>query len=160
MRRILLCFLMLIAIMINRGTIFAVVNQNEAFNEEEAVQIKRDINDLLTKRSNLWNKLFSEEAKLEKISEELEEIVVDPLLTYDMEAFKEIKDMNTSMERILNVKVLTIKNVKLDEEKITVDIEVEWLMEGFEENYKEKIDYKMNLIKHDSKWKISDYNII
>lgn len=160
MRRILLCFLMLIAIMINRGTIFAVVNQNEAFSEEEAMQIKRDINDLLTKRSNLWNKLFSEETKLEKISEELEEIVVDPLLTYDIEAFKEIKDMNTSMERILNVKVLTINNIKLDEDKITVDIEVEWLMEGFQENYKEKIDYKMNLIKHDNKWKISDYNII
>lgn len=159
MKKVLLFFLILITLIINKGMIFA-VEEGQAISEEEKIEIKEDVNILLNKRSNLWNKLLSQQGKREKISQELKEVVAEPLLTYDLEAFSEITKEHTGMERILKVDVLDISNIKVNEEEIVIDIEVEWLMEGFEKNYKEKLDYRMNLIKKDSKWKISDYNVI
>lgn len=140
--------------------IFAVEDNDSSLDETQALQIKKDINNLLNKRANLWNELFSEEKELEEIIDELKEIVDDPLLTYDIEAFNQIKTQNTGMEKILKVHVLKVKNVALGENEITADIEVEWLMEGFEKNYKEQVDYSMKLIKADDKWKIYDYKVI
>lgn len=159
MKKVLLFFLILITLIINKGMIFA-VEEGQAISEEEKIEIKEDVNILLNKRSNLWNKLLSQQGKREEISQELKEVVAEPLLTYDLEAFSEITKEHTGMERILKVDVLDISNIKVNEEEIVIDIEVEWLMEGFEKNYKEKLDYRMNLIKKDSKWKISDYNVI
>ncbi|WP_459195462.1 hypothetical protein [Wukongibacter baidiensis] len=160
MKKVLLFFLLLITLVINRSMIFAVEDNDSNLDETQTLQIKKDINNLLNKRANLWNELFSEEKKLEEITEELKEIVEDPLLTYDIEAFNQIKAQNTGMEKILKVDVLKIKNTILGENEITADIEVEWLMEGFEKNYKEQVDYSMKLIKDDDKWKIYDYKVI
>lgn len=160
MKKVLLFFLLLITLVINRDMIFAVEDNDSDLDETQALQIKNDINNLLNKRANLWNELFSEEKKLEEIINELKEIVEDPLLTYDVEAFNQIKMQNTGMEKILNVDVLKIKDSVLTENDLTADIEVEWLMEGFEKNYKEQVDYKMKLIKVDDKWKIYDYKVI
>lgn len=160
MKKVLLFFLILITLIINRGMIFAVEEEGQAISEEEKIEIKEDVNILLNKRSNLWNKLLSQQGKSEEISQKLKEVVAEPLLTYDLEAFSEITKEHTGMERILKVDVLDISNIKINEEEIVIDIKVEWLMEGFEKNYKEKLDYRMNLIKKDSKWKISDYNVI
>jgi len=143
----------------NRSMIFAVEDTSSDIDEKESTQIQKDVNDLLNKRANLWNKLFSEEAKLEEISEELKGIVADPLLTYDIEAFSEIKENHTSMEKILKVEVLTIKNIKVEDSEIDMDVEVEWLMEGFEKNYKEKVLYSMKLLKNEDGLKISDYSV-
>lgn len=159
MKKVLLFFLLLITLIMNRSMIFAVEDINSDLDENEVIQLKKEVSDLLNERSDLWNKLFSEETKLEEISEDLKEIVVDPLLTYDIEAFGEIKNEHTGMERILNVEVLTINNVKATDDEINIDVEVEWLMEGFEKNYKEKVLYSMKLLSDDNKWKISDYNV-
>lgn len=140
--------------------IFAVEDHRTDMDEKEITVITKDINHLLNIRAGLWNKLFSEETNLEEISDELKEVVAKPLLTYDIEAFGQIKNEHTGMEKILNVDVLKVKNIKLDENRLNVEVEVEWLMEGFEMNYKEKVEYRMDLIKDDNKWKISDYNVI
>lgn len=63
------------------------------------------------------------------------------------------------MEKILNVDILKLRHIKSSEDRIVVHIEVEWLMEGFEKNYKERVDYIMDLIKDNNKWKISDYKV-
>jgi viroplasmin and RNaseH domain-containing protein len=140
--------------------IFAVENISNDVKQEEIIKVKNEVHDLLNKRAALWNKLFSQKVELEEVNKELKKIVAPPLLTYDMEAFNEIKTKHTSMEKILKVDVLKVKGVSLEEEKIIVDIEVEWLMEGFEENYKQKVDYQMVLIKREDIWKISDYDVI
>ena len=46
------------------------------------------------------------------------------------------------------------------QDKMTVEIKVEWFMEGMEKKYKENISYCMTLMKDVEKWKISDYNIL
>ncbi|WP_079491130.1 hypothetical protein [Maledivibacter halophilus] len=160
MKKVLLFFLILITLIINKNMIFAVEDAGQSIGEEKRVELKKDVNSLLNKRSNLWNQLFSPKSNLVDINKELKEIVEEPLLTYDMEAFSEIKNKHTSMERILKVDVLDISNIRINEKEIIIDIKVEWLMEGFEENYKEKLDYRMNLIKKDEKWKICDYKVI
>ncbi|WP_432408845.1 hypothetical protein [Wukongibacter sp. M2B1] len=160
MKKVLLFFLLLITLVINRSMIFAVEDNGSDLDEEQALEIKKDIDDLLNQRANLWNQLFSEEKKLEEITGKLKEIVEEPLLTYDIEAFNQIKTENTGMEKILNVDVLEVKNAVIAENEITVDIQVEWLMEGFEKNYKEQVDYSMKLIRTDEKWKIYDYKVI
>lgn len=160
MKKVLLFFLLLITLIINKSMIFAVEDAGSIISEEETIEIKNDVHDLLNKRAVLWNELFCEKSKLEEINEKLKTIVAPPLLIYDMEAFSEIKNEYTSMERILKVDVLKVQDIKISDKEIIVDIEVEWLMEGFEENYKEKVDYRMNLIKSDELWKISDYNVI
>lgn len=160
MKKILLLFLLLVTLMINRNMIFAVENISNDVKQEEIIKVKNEVHDLLNKRAALWNKLFSQKVELEEVNKELKKIVAPPLLTYDMEAFNEIKTKHTSMEKILKVDVLKVKGVSLEEEKIIVDIEVEWLMEGFEENYKQKVDYQMVLIKREDIWKISDYDVI
>lgn len=159
MKKVLLFFLLLITLIINKSMIFAVEDTSSIISEEETIEIKNNVHDLLNKRAVLWNELFCEKSSLEEINEELKTIVAPPLLTYDMEAFSEIKNEYTSMERILKVDVLKVQDIKISDKEIIVDIEVEWLMEGFEKNYKEKVDYRMNLIKSDELWKISDYNV-
>lgn len=159
MKKVLLFFLLLIALVMNRGMIFAVEGTDSDIDEKKSLQIQKDVGEMLNKRANLWNKLFSEEAKLEEIKEELKEIVADPLLTYDIEAFRKIKKNHTSMERILKVKVVTVQNIKVNDSEISIDIEVEWLMEGLEKNYKEKVLYDMKLIKGEDGLRISDYNV-
>lgn len=160
MKKVLLFFLLLITLIINKSMIFAVEDASSTINEQETIEIKNDVHELLNKRAILWNELLSESSKLEEINEELKKIVAPPLLTYDIEAFSEIKNEHTSMERILKVDVLQVKDIKMSEKEIIVDLEVEWLMEGFEKNYKEKVDYRMNLINCDGVWKISDYKVI
>ncbi len=161
MKRILLFFLLLIAIVVNKSMIFAIEDQGKFIdkNEKETLQMKKDISDLLNKRANLWNSLFTEETNIKEINEELKELVAEPLLTYDIEAFEEIKNKHTGMEKILNVDILKLRHIKSSEDRIVVHIEVEWLMEGFEKNYKERVDYIMDLIKDNNKWKISDYKV-
>lgn len=160
MKKILLFFLLLITLVINKSMIFAVEDTSSTVSEDQIIEIGNDVHDLLNKRALLWNELFCQQSNLEDINEELKRIVAPPLLTYDIEAFSEIKNGCTSMERILKVDVLKVKDVEIGEKEIIVDIEVEWLMEGFEKNYRENIDYRMNLIKSNEIWKISDYKVI
>lgn len=160
MKKILLFFLLLITLVINKSMIFAVEDTSSTISDDQIIEIQNDVHDLLNKRAVLWNELFCENSKLEDINEELKKIVAPPLLTYDMEAFSDIKNEYTSMERILKVDVLKVKDINISDKEIIIDIQVEWLMEGFEKNYKENVDYRMNLIKSDETWKISDYKVI
>jgi len=160
MKKVLLSFLLLIAILVNQELIFAVEKTDEIYNKDKVEETRTVVNKLLKRRSELWNRMFSKNVKAENICKELEEIVVDPLLSYDIDAFKKLKSEYTNMDKILDVKVVEVKNINFGKDKMTVEIKVEWFMEGMEKKYKENISYCMTLMKDVEKWKMSDYNII
>ncbi|MDK2919872.1 MAG: hypothetical protein PWQ37_2605 [Candidatus Petromonas sp.] len=160
MKKVLLSFLLLIAILVNQELIFAVEKTDEIYNKDKVEETRTVVNKLLKRRSELWNRMFSKNVKAENICKELEEIVVDPLLSYDIDAFKKLKSEYTNMDKILDVKVVEVKNINFGKDKMTVEIKVEWFMEGMEKKYKENISYCMTLMKDVEKWKISDYNIL
>jgi hypothetical protein len=160
MKKVLLSFLLLIAILVNQELIFAVEKTDEIYNKDKVEETRTVVNKLLKRRSELWNRMFSKNVKAENICKELEEIVIDPLLSYDIDAFKKLKSEYTNMDKILDVKVVEVKNINFGKDKMTVEIKVEWFMEGMEKKYKENISYCMTLMKDVEKWKISDYNIL
>lgn len=158
MKKLLLSFLLLLALIINQQFIFANENE-EKFDEYESKEVKIIVNQLLKKRAVLWNKLFNENESLDKIHDDLNEVVTEPLLTYDIEAFNKIKDDYTNMDKILDVSVNSINNIIIKENKLNLEAEVKWYMEGLEKNYTETIIYNMKLIKVKDRWKISDYSV-
>ncbi len=148
MKKLLLSFLLLLALIINQQFIFANENE-EKFDEYESKEVKIIVNQLLKKRAVLWNKLFNENESLDKIHDDLNEVVTEPLLTYDIEAFNKIKDDYTNMDKILDVSVNSINNIIIKENKLNLEAEVKWYMEGLEKNYTETIIYNMKLIMED-----------
>lgn len=155
MKRVLLFFLVVVAILINQNLIFAIETEDNTKTKE----IKEMVENLLEERAVLWNDMFSQEDNLDKICSDLEDVVAEPLLGYDIDAFKKLKEEHTNMDKILDLKINKINEIKANKEKIKANIEVEWLMEGLEKNYKETVNYRIKLIKVNEKWKISDYNL-
>ncbi len=158
MKKLLLFFLLLFSILINQKLIFADEIKSVDRNDQ-AEEITNLVSDLLEERSELWNKMFSMDCDTEKIYEDLNEIVADPLLTYDIEAFKKIKADCTDMDKILDINVEDIDKIDIQEDGMKFEAKIEWSMENLDSTYKEKVSYKMELVKEEDKWKIKDYSL-
>lgn len=156
MKKVLLSFLLLISIIINYELIFAM--DYIPTNNEELKSSKEIVETLLWERSILWNQLFSEESDIEEIHTKLKSIVCEPLLSYDKNAFQEINNNHTNMDLIKRVKVKKIDILELEEKKMLIDAEVQWIMEDLSKEYEEDLNYRILLLK-DEEWKISDYSL-
>lgn len=148
------------SILINQKLIFAIENINENIDMHNVDEVKEIINSLLCERAFLWNEMFSDETNLEEISSKLNRIVAEPLLSYDIDTFKKLKKEYTNMDKIINVNVTKINKIKFDKNEMIVDVEIEWLMDSLNDKYKEKITYKMRLVRDEELWKIKDYSLL
>ena len=157
MKKTLLLFLVLIAIIIQMKGDF--VNANQMFNKEEYLEERIIIENLFTTRSILWNRVYNQEINIDKWREDLEKIVRKPLLDYDVEAFNNLKKVPTDLDRVVHLEIVDIKNVVNKDDNIVGVVKIKWTMQGTSSLYDEEILYSVILQKEDMIWKLCDYKI-
>ena len=157
MKKTLLLFLVLIAIIIQMKGDF--VNANQMFNEDHYLEEKVIVENLFTTRSILWNRVYNEEINIDKWREELKKIVKNPLLDYDIEAFNNLKKFPTDLDRVVHLEIVDMKNVVNKDDEIVAILKIKWTMQGSESLYDEEISYSVTLQKEDMIWKLCDYKI-
>jgi len=159
MKKTLLLFLLLIAIILQGKGNFADANSptsiNMDFNEERLI-----IEDLFTQRALLWNTIYNDSSSTEGFRQQLHLIEEDPLLSYDINAFDEMKDSPTDLDKVLGFSIIHIEDLAYGRSNIYANIKAVWKMQGHDSYYFEEIDYKVTLKKSKDGWKLLDYNTI
>ncbi|MBF8983534.1 hypothetical protein IZY60_08290 [Lutibacter sp. B2] len=157
MKKPLLLFLVLIAIIIQMKGDF--VDANQMFKEDQYLEEKVIIENLFTTRSILWNRVYNQEMNIDKWREELKKIVKKPLLDYDIGAFENLKKVPTDLDSVVHLEIVDIKNVVNKDDKITSIVKIKWTMQGNTCLYDEEISYSVILQKEGILWKLCDYKI-
>lgn len=158
MKKALLFFLILVTIFIHgKGSL---VDANSV--KEDVVKFEKEkaiIENLFKRRSKLWNDLYNKTMENEQWVQKLKNIVIDPLLSFDVEAFEEACKYPTDMDKVLDLKIISIENVTYDDCEMTALVNICWTMQGLTSKYEEVIYYQVLLKKVEDQWKIADYNI-
>lgn len=162
MKKVLLLFLALITLMMHVHSIFA--NERVEYLktkefEKEFEKERQIIQHLFAERAALWNQLYQEPKDLIKYSQKLEEIVAEPLLTFDKEAFRDAVECPTDLEKVMGVEVFNIENAAYGRTGMEAEVDVLWKMEGLDGKYEEQIRYRVILKKENESWKLSDYTV-
>ncbi|WP_053956855.1 hypothetical protein [Inediibacterium massiliense] len=158
MKKTLLFFLILVTIMIY-GKIGFVDANAKVPTQNNFEREKNLIEQLFEERVRLWNEIYKEDMDQKTWIEELQKIVTDPLLSFDEEAFRQVYEYPTDMDKVLDVKILNIGDVVCKKNEIKAKVNILWKMESLDQKYKEEITYTVLLNKEDGRWKISDYNV-
>ncbi|AOT72698.1 hypothetical protein [Geosporobacter ferrireducens] len=160
MKKALLVFLLLIAIFIHGKFIFAddniVQDQYPVMNNESEMTL---IEGLFKQRTELWNDLYEANKNHEQFKNRLSQIVAEPLLSFDTDAFESLISDPTDMDKVLKVEVIKIENLSYGKTNMRATVTILWKMQGLEGHYLEEIKYKVVLLKDKGVWKLSDYSI-
>ncbi len=117
--------------------------------EQEAVK------HLLSERIAILQQAYYGGTTKEESERHLVRIETQPLLGEDILSLREIKD--TDIDRVVNMEIISIKQVKRLYSFHTYQIRICWYMSGAEGNYKETADYHA-VIKYDGKdYKIKEF---
>jgi hypothetical protein len=158
MKKTLLFFLILIAILMhtkgNLADANPVIEEGMNYEKERAM-----IEELFKERSKLWNNIYERNVETSQWIEGLKDIVVEPLLSFDAEAFKQACEYPTDMDKVLGLKIVHIENVTYGRDTMEAKIKIHWKMDGLPSKYEEEIDYIVALKKENGKWKLCDYNV-
>jgi len=157
MKKVLLSFLLLISLILNYQIIFAL--DNLGYEDKTVEEQKEVLENLLIRRANLWNQMFNSKVDKNVLIDELDEIVSEPLLTYDKQVFTDLYKNNTNMDIINDLEITKIRNLNMNESNSEFDATIKWEMENLQEKYQEILEYHFYLIFEDNKWKIKDYKV-
>ncbi|TCO79357.1 hypothetical protein [Marinisporobacter balticus] len=158
MKKNLLFFLILIAICIHGKGSF--VDANPAIVEEVKLEKEKVMIEVLFKqRSKLWNNLYNKNMEKDQWMEQLKNIVREPLLSFDIEAFEEACEYPTDMDKVLDLKIIDIENIIYNGNVMEATTKICWTMQGLTAKYEEEIDYRVVLKEENNQWKIADYTI-
>lgn len=120
---------------------------------------KHLIESLLKKRAALWNQVYEDDVDMESWIQELKQIATEPILSSDIETFRELKQFPAELDKVLDLKVRHIDDIHYGRNKITAKATVSWHMNGMESEYQEEIKYTIVLKESDNQWKLCEYTI-
>lgn len=158
MKKILLFFLILVVIVIHGKGSFVDANATMA-NEKKFTTEKVMIEGLFKRRAELWNKLYEKNNKQNQYVDQLKDIVTEPLLAFDMEAFQAAHEFPADMDKVLDLHIIEVNQVVYRRSEMAAKVKIHWKMQGLSSPYQEEIDYIVTLKQEDGKWKICDYSI-
>lgn len=154
MRKVIIIFIFIIAIITCHNFIFA------SYNKATEQELHKQVEQALYERSRIWNNfLTGQYISLFQLEEDLKKIITDPLFEADMKMFKQMLSFPTSYEGISNVSVQNINIIKNGFEKVILEALILWEIEGYENNYSEEIGYVIEMKRDKGNWLLSDYNI-
>ncbi|WZL74684.1 hypothetical protein QBE52_08350 [Clostridiaceae bacterium 35-E11] len=158
MKKILLFFLILVVVIIYGKGSF--VDANTTIPKEQGFSNEKQIiEQLFQQRAQLWNKLYEKNNKPSQYINQLKDIVAEPLLAFDIQAFQDVQEFPTDIDKVLDVHILKINHVVYKRSEMTAKVKMYWKMQGLSSQYQEEIDYIVTLKRQNNKWKICDYNI-
>lgn len=156
MKRIIIVLLSIILPIAFNNFIFASYN-NEVFQE----QLYGEVEQVFSKRSNIWNSLLAGQyISLEELEEELKTIVTGPQLEADIKTFKQILMEATFYEGICSMSIKEIHMVKNNLKKAELEVLIVWEVKGYLDTYKEEVKYIVEMKKGKENWLLSNYKII
>ncbi len=95
---------------------------------------------LLNERIKIMNEFLYGYKDMDRLEEKLVKIEADKLLENDLDILCKVIDNPTDYELAMNVKVHKIYNIELNDDGYSVNVDLEWLMRGY--------DGEFNLIKN------------
>ncbi len=134
-------------------------NANIFMIESDLMQLENErilIENLLKKRMELWNQVYEGDIKLEFWVKQLEKIMADPLLSSDIKAFKEHKQLSTELDKVLDLTVGHIKDIYYGRNKIVARVTINWTMKSLLSQYVEEIQYTIVIKQSDNEWKLCE----
>lgn len=155
MKKIVVLFFISILIIGHQNIIFASYINKRNTNEE----MKLYLQEVFDNRINIWNNLMMERTSLEDIEKQLKEYTTEPLLTVDMEMFKDIIINPTSYESIREVHIQNCEAMKITEEERVFIVDILWVLQNYEELAYEEVEYIVKMEKEGNKWLLSDYQL-
>ncbi|NMA03790.1 MAG: hypothetical protein GX925_03685 [Clostridiales bacterium] len=154
MKKVFIIFTFIIVIACH-NFIFASYN-GKTTEQELYKQVKR----IFCERARIWNNyLIGQYTSLAQLEEELETVVTNPLFRADMEMFEQMLSVPTSYEDISGVSVQDVHVIKNNFRGAVLEASILWEIEGYENNYKEEIEYIVEMKKDGENWLLSDYKI-
>ena len=160
MKKTLLFFLLLMAILLQGKGIFADAKAGSAVAALEYNKEKQVIEKLFQQRAALWNRVYNDANSIQSFKKDLQMIEEDPLLSMDLEAFEEARNYPTDLDLVLDMEVQGIEDVSYGRTKMKAIVKINWKMQGQSSYYYEEIHYKVILIKSDRVWKLYDFATI
>jgi hypothetical protein len=158
MKKTLLFFLAFIIIIVMYGSGYF-ANANISMIESDLMQLENErilIENLLKKRIELWNQVYEGDIKLEFWVKQLEKIMTDPLLSSDIKAFKEQKQLSTELDKVLGLTVCHIEDIHYGRNKIMARVTINWRMKSALSQYVEEIQYTIVIKQSDNEWKLCE----
>lgn len=154
MRKVFVIFIFIIAIACHN---FIFASYNGRTTEQE---LHKQVERIFCERARIWNNyLIGQYTSLARLGDELETIVTDPLFGSDMEMFKQMLSAPTSYEGISGASVQSVRTIKNSFGKAVLEAEILWEIEGYENDYKEEIEYIVEMKKYGENWLLCDYKI-
>lgn len=155
MKKASIAFLFIIILISYKNVIFASYN-SEVFGEELHHHVER----VFKERSEIWNKiLMGQYIHINEIEEDLNKIIVSPLLEFDVEIFEQILNNPTSYEAISDVTIKNIYIVKSGFNQVELKTTIIWDVIGYDNEYTEEVKYIVKMEKIKDNWFLSNYEI-
>ncbi len=158
MKKIILIFLLLLTIFFQGQDNYVDANTITDLNVNEQSE-KTIIEELFLSRISLWNNVYDGIYDIKTFEDKLREIEEDPLLSYDIKSFEEMKSAPTDMDKVLNFSLLNVEDISYGRSTMKANIKVLWKMQGQNSYYYEETDYNVELKKTNEGWKLLDFNI-
>ncbi|MCC5912140.1 MAG: hypothetical protein JJT76_17110 [Clostridiaceae bacterium] len=156
MKKIVVLFFLMLLILGHETITFASYKNDNVLEKELTYQLQ----ETFEKRIEVWNGfLMGGYDSLQGIQIALEGVVGEPLLTIDIETFKEMLDNPTSYEGIEKVDISNCKVIYANNKEAHLTADILWILEGYGGKDMEEITYNLEMKKMDNKWLLTNYEV-
>ena len=115
--------------------------------------------ELLTKRAEAWNKIFTEDYSYETFYDDMNAIASGKLLEEDLETFIYLKEYPTDMERVISLD-FTGQRIEKSGSNAVLEGKILWGLEGQEVVESMEGYYRVDMIKRKGNWYLLDFQPI
>lgn len=111
--------------------------------------------ELLIKRAEAWNKIFTEDYNYEMFYDDMNAIASGKLLEEDLETFIYLKEYPTDMERVISLD-FTGQRIGKSGSNEVLEGKILWNLEGQESFESIEGYYRVDMMKHKGNWYLLD----
>lgn len=115
--------------------------------------------ELLIKRAEAWNKIFTEDYNYEMFYDDVNAIASGKLLEEDLEIFIYLKEYPTDMERVISLD-FTWQRIEKSGSNAVLEGKILWNLEGQESFESMEGYYRIEMMKHKGNWYLLDFQPI
>lgn len=142
--------------MANHLNIFAILNPTNTDLLEREIYIR--VKEGLHIRVELFNQILEgTEIDTSEVKKKLRYYLEDPLLTADIETFKELRTDGIDHEFIEDFKIEELNVVEQEGDTVQLEVAITWFLQGMEEFRQEKTLYHMVMVRKGEDWFLKDY---
>ncbi|ABR49282.1 hypothetical protein Amet_3143 [Alkaliphilus metalliredigens QYMF] len=156
MKKGIIFFLLIILLFVNDYEIFAFLDPNGGAIEN----IQEEFEFVFQKRTEIWNGIIhGQYGTKQEFERDLKNLMVDPLLTMDLNIFEQILREPTSYEAIRYMEIKEFTVTQLKAHNMVGEVTIFWEVESYEDVYVEEVTYEIQMRRKNQQWYLADYEI-